>query len=72
MYTFPEKQCNSSFPVHSQIIFNSVSYEEAQKEQQPSWKNHLLGMFAYEDFGVIKWEPRLSWLKRSGWGEFEG
>lgn len=48
MYTFPEKQCNSSFPV--QIIFNDVSYEEAHQKQQPSWKNHLLGVFAQEDF----------------------
>lgn len=45
MYTFPEKQCNSSFPVHYQITFNIVSYEEAQQEQQPSWKNNLLGVF---------------------------
>lgn len=46
MYTyFPEKQCNSSFPVHHQIIFNSVSYEEAQQEQQTSWKSHLLSVF---------------------------
>lgn len=58
MYTFPEKQCNSSFLVQYQIIFNNVSYGEAQQEQQPSWKNHLLGVFPYEDFGVTKREPR--------------